>query len=65
VLLVERVDNGKRVRVVINDRGPFVDGRMIDLARGAARRLLMIDDGVVEVRVMEVGCRVARGCRGR
>jgi rare lipoprotein A len=65
VLLVERVDSGRRVRVVVNDRGPFVGGRILDLAKGAARRLKMIDDGVVEVRIYEVGCRRSRGCGGR
>jgi rare lipoprotein A len=46
---VVRLDTGARVTVRINDRGPFVDGRILDLARAAARRLDMIDDGVAEV----------------
>ena len=62
VLLVQRVDTGRTVRVVVNDRGPFVEGRILDLAKGAARRLRMLDDGVVEVRLYKVGCRAARGC---
>lgn len=46
---VVRLDTGARVRVRINDRGPFVEGRVIDLSRAAARRLEMIDRGVVRV----------------
>ncbi len=43
--------NGKSVVVRINDRGPFVRGRIIDLSYGAARALAMTEDGVVPVRV--------------
>jgi rare lipoprotein A len=39
------------VIVRINDRGPYVRGRIIDLSRGAARQIGMIGDGVVPVRV--------------
>ncbi len=46
---VKNLRNGKTVKVRINDRGPFVDGRVIDLSRKAARKLGMIDDGVVPV----------------
>ncbi len=64
VVVVRRQDTGERVRVVINDRGPFVDGRVIDLSRRAARRLDMIDAGVVAVEVEVVGCRERYGgCR--
>jgi rare lipoprotein A len=41
--------NGRAVRVRINDRGPFVTGRVLDLSRGAATALDMIREGVVEV----------------
>lgn len=43
--------NGRRTTVYINDRGPFVERRVIDLSYAAARRLRMIEDGVVPVRV--------------
>jgi len=43
--------NEEAVTVRINDRGPFTDNRIIDLSRGAARRIDMIDEGVVEVRL--------------
>ena len=48
---VTRVDNGKTVVVRINDRGPFVKGRVIDLSRAAARKIGMLREGVVAVRV--------------
>jgi len=41
--------NGNHVIVRINDRGPFVQGRSIDLSRGAARQLGMIDQGVAHI----------------
>lgn len=48
---VTNADNGRSVEVVINDRGPYVEGRVIDLSRKAASELGMIEDGVVNVRV--------------
>lgn len=50
---VTNLDNGKTVRVRINDRGPFVAGRVIDLSRAAARRIGLIGPGTGMVR-MEV-----------
>jgi len=44
---------GKSVEVVINDRGPHVDSRIIDLSRAAAEAIGMIDDGAGAV-VLEV-----------
>ncbi len=41
--------NGKSVVVKVNDRGPFVDNRIVDLSFGAAKEIEMINDGVVEV----------------
>jgi rare lipoprotein A len=37
--------------VEINDRGPFVEGRIIDLSRAAAKKLDMLDAGVVKVKL--------------
>jgi rare lipoprotein A len=48
-LKVTNQRNGKSVVVRINDRGPFVRGRMLDLSRGAARRIGMIDAGHASV----------------
>jgi rare lipoprotein A len=46
---VTNLANGKSVVVKINDRGPFVDGRIIDLSRAAASELDMLGMGVAEV----------------
>ena len=54
VVEVTNVDNGRTVRVRINDRGPFVHGRVIDLSREAARRIGLIGPGVGQVRLTVV-----------
>ena len=41
--------NGKTVRVKVNDRGPFVAGRILDLSRAAAAEIDAVADGVVPV----------------
>ncbi len=48
---VTNLENGLAVVVRINDRGPFVDGRIIDLSRAAAERLDMIGSGTARVRL--------------
>ena len=48
---VTRVKTGESVVVRINDRGPFVKGRVIDLSRRAARKLGIIKKGLAKVRV--------------
>jgi rare lipoprotein A len=50
-LLVTNLRNGRSVTVRVNDRGPFVDGRIVDLSYAAARELGAVEDGVVPVRV--------------
>lgn len=52
---VTRVDNGNSVDVVINDRGPYIGGRIIDLSRRAAQNLHMTGAGVARVRVSILG----------
>lgn len=42
-------DNGRTVWVTINDRGPFIKGRIIDLSRAAAERLGFKNDGITKV----------------
>jgi rare lipoprotein A len=42
-----RKDTGESVNVVINDRGPFVSGRIIDLSQAAGDRIHMLDDGLI------------------
>lgn len=54
VVLVRNMNNGKELKVRINDRGPFIKGRIIDLSYGAARKLDMIRDGIVPVRIRVV-----------
>ncbi|MBN1197349.1 MAG: septal ring lytic transglycosylase RlpA family protein [Candidatus Aminicenantes bacterium] len=51
---VTRLDTGRSVMVRINDRGPFVAGRIIDLSFAAARRLGMTEDGTAAVRLEAV-----------
>lgn len=48
---VVNLRNGKSVKVRINDRGPFVSGRIIDLSKKAARRIGMVREGVGEVKI--------------
>ncbi len=59
-LRVTHARNGQSVIVTVNDRGPFVRDRIIDLSRAAARRLGMLGAGVAPVR-LEV---VERGDNG-
>ena len=55
ILLVTNLENGRSVVVRVNDRGPFVKGRIIDLSYAAARALGMVDKGVVKVRIKVLG----------
>ena len=48
---VTNTRNGRKAKVVVNDRGPHVAGRIVDLSRKAARQVDMIDDGVVPVKL--------------
>ena len=48
---VENLDNGRSVIVRVNDRGPFVGGRVIDVTRAAAEELGMVRSGIAKVRV--------------
>jgi rare lipoprotein A (peptidoglycan hydrolase) len=48
---VKNPTNGKTVEVRINDRGPYIDGRIIDLSYAAARALGMVKPGIVQVEV--------------
>lgn len=51
---VTNVDNGKSVIVVINDRGPFVPGRIIDLDKVAFAKIASIGAGVINVKMEEI-----------
>lgn len=50
-VMVTNLENGRAVEVRINDRGPFVGGRAIDLSYAAARALRMVGPGTARVRV--------------
>jgi peptidoglycan lytic transglycosylase len=54
-VLVENLSNGRSVVVRINDRGPFVGGRIIDLSKAAAATIGMLNSGTAKVRVMTPG----------
>lgn len=47
--------NGKHVRVRINDRGPYVNGRILDLSYAAAARLGMVDGGISVIQLEVIG----------
>lgn len=48
-----RVQHGGRgVTVTVTDRGPFVEGRFLDLSRAAFGRLAPLDDGLIDIRVL-------------
>ncbi|WP_410000350.1 septal ring lytic transglycosylase RlpA family protein [Halomonas sp. I1] len=53
-VVVTRRDTGRQVEVLINDRGPYVDGRVIDLSKRAARELGMLGRGVAPVELSYV-----------
>jgi rare lipoprotein A len=54
-VLVTNQRNGKSVKVRVNDRGPFVAGRVIDLSFAAARQLDIVDSGTAPVEVVALG----------
>ncbi len=51
VVRVTNLENGRTVKVRINDRGPYVTGRIIDLSAKAAADLAITGDGVAKVKV--------------
>lgn len=53
LLKVTNLENGKSVIVRVNDRGPYVQGRIVDLSQKAARELGMITKGIVNVTLEE------------
>ncbi len=59
VVRVDRRDTGADVTVRINDRGPFIAGRIIDLSYAAARVIGLDVDGVAPVKITVVGSEVA------
>ncbi|HSE77829.1 MAG TPA: septal ring lytic transglycosylase RlpA family protein [Alphaproteobacteria bacterium] len=59
---VMNLENGRSIEVVINDRGPYIKGRIIDLSSEAARRLEMRRQGTARVRVevLDDGTKLAK-----
>jgi len=55
VVKVENLDNGRSIIVRINDRGPFVSGRIIDLSNKAANDIDMVRRGTANVRITVLG----------
>jgi rare lipoprotein A len=51
-VIVTNVSNSKSVTVTINDRGPFVSGRIIDLSKAAAKQIDMLGVGIVKVTII-------------
>jgi len=55
IVEVKNLDNGRTVRLTINDRGPFVRGRIIDLSYRGAKELGVVKKGTARVRVTPLG----------
>ena len=57
IVRVTNLANGKKLIVRINDRGPYIAGRILDLSYGAALKLGFVADGTtkVKIEVIEVG----------
>lgn len=54
IVRVTNLENGKSIKVKINDRGPYVKGRIIDLSRSAFKKLAPIAKGVLKVKVVVI-----------
>ncbi|WP_374570702.1 septal ring lytic transglycosylase RlpA family protein [Phenylobacterium sp.] len=63
IVEVTNLENGRSIRVRVNDRGPFVGGRIIDLSHEAARELGYDRQGLAKVRVRYVGPAPLKGER--
>ena len=48
---VTNLSNGKSVKVRVNDRGPFITGRIIDLSKSAAAKIDLVGVGVAQVKI--------------
>jgi len=55
IVEVKNLRNGRTARLRINDRGPFVGGRIIDVSRGGARQLGLMGSGTARVRITSLG----------
>lgn len=55
VVRVTNLENRRQLDVLVNDRGPFIAGRLIDLSYGAARKLGFADQGLARVHIEAIG----------
>ncbi len=55
MLLVSNLDNGRETVVRVNDRGPFVKGRIIDVSLSAAKKLALLHRGTARVKITALG----------
>lgn len=55
ILLVQNLENGKKTIVRVNDRGPFVQGRIIDLSYASAKKIGLIASGIARVKITALG----------
>lgn len=55
ILEVTNPQNGKTIKVTVNNRGPYIRGRDLDLSYGAAKRLDFVRSGVTPLKVRQVG----------
>lgn len=55
MIRVVNLVNGKHVRVRVNDRGPYINGRILDLSYAAAARLGMVDGGISVIQLEVIG----------
>ncbi len=55
IVKVTNVTNGRQVKIKINDRGPYVGGRILDLSYGAAKELGMVGKGVAPIQIEVLG----------
>ncbi|HEX9051656.1 MAG TPA: septal ring lytic transglycosylase RlpA family protein [Anaeromyxobacter sp.] len=62
-LRVTDLETGRSVVVIVNDRGPFVRGRVVDVSLAAARELGIVERGVARVRIELVSGRSRRASR--
>jgi rare lipoprotein A len=56
---VTNLRNGKSVVVRVNDRGPYIGGRIIDLSQAAASKLGFLEAGLAKVKVETIGSQIA------
>lgn len=55
IVTVKNLSNGKKIDVRINDRGPFIENREIDLSYGAAKKLGIVERGLAKVEIKAIG----------